>query len=74
MFTITTLECGDKTEISLKSDLDLSKKKLVLKSKETAQIEIYASGAMAGQYIVSVFAKAAGETSEKFIKNIRVRV
>jgi protocatechuate 3,4-dioxygenase beta subunit len=73
-FTIETTGCGETTDFRLESDLELSKKTVSLKDKDKATIEVMAQGAMAGQHIISIFAKSSIDTEERFIKNIRVKV
>jgi len=73
-FSIETIGCGPSTDFRLESELELSKKRFTLKEKDSAKIDVIASGAIPGQYIVSIFAQGFGETQEKFIKNLRVRV
>ncbi|MDD5163146.1 MAG: carboxypeptidase-like regulatory domain-containing protein [Candidatus ainarchaeum sp.] len=73
-FTIETNGCGETTDFRLVSDLELSRKTFSLKDKDKITIDVIAQGAMAGQYVVSVFAKSSIDTEERFIKNIRARV
>ncbi len=75
VFNIETLgNCGPQTQITLESELTLSKRTLSMTSDESKEIEVYAERNIPGQYPINIYAKGSDQTQKKLVKTVRARI
>lgn len=74
MFTVETTGCGEKTEITIDSELTVDKEKFGLEDKESAEVTVSSERSYPGQYPIYVYAKSESQTEKKIIDVVRIRI